>query len=175
VAITIDRSIIYSENEIFIGASWTHAKRSNTSVGLGNSNIERRAWYLNSLCYFGCEWSRICKDLRSMDRFPSEPVLISGCRQQKDLRSWRRGRRSLRRGCCRRKAADDSIVNSPCVVDDVRGTPSFDAGTANPLIPYQLLSLREAPVSADEKTLFEGLWNKFSSAVFNAYDGYNRP
>jgi hypothetical protein len=27
-------------------------------------------------------------------------------------------------------------------------------------------------VSADEKQLFEGLWDTFSSAVSNAYDGY---
>jgi hypothetical protein len=27
-------------------------------------------------------------------------------------------------------------------------------------------------VSADEKSLFDGVWDTFSSAVFNAWDGY---
>lgn len=46
------------------------------------------------------------------------------------------------------------------------------SGTADTSIPYQHLSFAEVPLSADEKSLLEGLWDAFTSGVINVYDGY---
>lgn len=48
---------------------------------------------------------------------------------------------------------------------------TISSGTASPSVPYQPSSFAGGPVSA-EKSLFEGLWDTISSAMFNVFDSY---